>query len=61
VGQTARHWFEAPNRANWVNAPAAYKLYTSEGTVTIGYNPATGAHFAGKLRHVRLDPGCPAF
>jgi hypothetical protein len=61
VGQTARHWFEAPSRTNWVSAPAAYKLYTTEGTLTIGYNPATGAHFDGKLRFVRIDPGCPAF
>ena len=61
VGQAARHWVEAPNRAPWVNAPPAYKLYTSEGTLTIGHNPATGAYFSGKLRFMRLDPGCPAF
>jgi hypothetical protein len=61
VGQTARHWFEAPNRANWVSAPAAYKLNTGEGTLTIGHNPLSGAYFDGRLRFVRLDPGCPAF
>lgn len=61
LGQTARHWFEAPNRANWVSAPSAYKLHTTEGGLTIGHNPLSGAYFDGRLRFVRLDPGCPAF
>jgi hypothetical protein len=60
VGATARHWYETPNHAAWVNTPTHYNLLTDGTQLTIGHNPATGAYFDGRLRYVRLDPGCPS-
>jgi hypothetical protein len=38
-------------------ATAPYTLKTTAGTVYIGYSPSTGAHFYGKIRSIRFDPG----
>jgi hypothetical protein len=38
-------------------ASAPYTLKTSASTVYIGYSPSTGAHFRGKIRAIRFDPG----
>jgi hypothetical protein len=61
VGTKGRHWLQAPGQASGVKAPAAYKLLTGEGSLTIGHNPHSGAYFSGGLRSLRIDPGCPAF
>jgi hypothetical protein len=39
------------------SASAPYTLKTTAGTVYIGYSPSTGAHFRGKIRAIRFDPG----
>jgi hypothetical protein len=39
------------------SASAPYTLKTSAGTVYIGYSPSSGAHFRGKIRAIRFDPG----
>jgi hypothetical protein len=39
------------------SANAPYTLKTTAGTVNIGYSPSTGAHFRGKIRAIRFDPG----
>lgn len=38
-------------------ASAPYTLKTTAGTVYIGYSPSSGAHFLGKIRALRFDPG----
>jgi hypothetical protein len=38
-------------------AGAPYTLKTAAGTVYIGYSPGSGAHFRGKIRAIRFDPG----
>jgi hypothetical protein len=58
VGANSRHWYESPNQVRNVPAPAVYKLYTTDQTATIGHNPVSGAYFDGRLRYVRIDPGC---
>lgn len=39
------------------SASAPYTLKTAASTVYIGYSPSTGAHFRGKIRAIRFDPG----
>jgi hypothetical protein len=39
------------------SASAPYTLKTTAGTVYIGYNSKTGAHFRGRIRSIRFDPG----
>jgi hypothetical protein len=36
---------------------APYMLKTTAGTMYIGYSPSSGAHFRGKIRAIRFDPG----
>jgi hypothetical protein len=39
------------------SATTPYTLKTTAGTVYIGYSPTTGAHFHGRIRALRFDPG----
>jgi hypothetical protein len=52
------YWTEGTGLSHGVQpANAPYTLKTTAGTVYIGYSPSTGAHFYGKIRSIRFDPG----
>jgi hypothetical protein len=57
TGMTLGSWVEAPG-SSWKQTPVpSYQLKTTSGTVYIGYSPSSGAHFFGKIRSIRFDPG----
>jgi hypothetical protein len=58
VGARIGYWTEGTGLSHGVQpANAPYTLKTTAGTVYIGYSPSTGAHFYGKIRSIRFDPG----
>jgi hypothetical protein len=58
AGLEIGHWTQWTSTSRGVQpASAPYTLKTTAGTIYIGYSPSTGAHFRGKIRAIRFDPG----
>jgi hypothetical protein len=58
TGAKLGYWYEAPVAQQPIPTTGSYELGMKQGTLYIGYSPASGAYFTGDLVGGGIEPGC---